>query len=1413
MTKKKSAIYGAKGGGGGGTANVTNYATQNVYVNPDIRRPTVVGDNLQSKAFARILDLISEGEIEGLVDGSKSIYFDNTPLQSETGVFNFTGITTETRTGTQDQTYIEGFSNVENEQSVGLTVEASNSLFGSWERPEAGGADYPLYSVGTYTRSGDTITVTSTSHGLTTGDKIFLNFEKAVNSFDKLYEITVTGTDTFTVTSTRKPDLSAIRPSNGSVYALKPYLRINASTRDATNWTARNIYITFLKQSSDISRTKSTIYATNPTAYNKTYSVIPAEDIEGAGNESSSYFYIPWTDPIGAWGVRLHIDGGQINVADGTYTYNKSLSLLSVYAPNHGYSTGMTITLRFRNGVLKGRRTYTVSGANTNYIYAVQTGFSSTGGGEYFVEVPHTSAAVTRQITNTETDRVRFNISVPSLQRQLTDTGDVTGSKFIYAIDFQYNGGGFFEAKNETIKGKTTGGFSFSRELNFVAYAAWDSATISNNFPIDIRVRRVDEDSETATVVNAFTWQSYTEIVDAKLRYPNSALVALELDAQQFNSIPSRTYHVKGIKVRIPSNATVDSITGSISYTGIWDGTFGAAAWTSDPAWILWDVLTSTRYGFGNEILTTAEKASFDGNASRLDKWSFYAASQYAGEVINTVIGSTVISEPRFSCNVSIQSRQEAFTLVNQLLSIFRTQAFWSNNSVVLAQDRPHDPSYAFGASNVVNGDFSYSGSDIKTRPTVVLVRYQDQDTRDVATEVVEDAALIEKYGIVTEEIDAFACTSRGQAARVGRWLLYTNSQETETVSFSIGIESGVILRPGMVISISDPTRAGTRLSGRVTAGVLDSILIDADRTVLPGDTLSVVLPDGLLESRTVTSYNSGTREVSVSPNFSVAPQKNSVWLLVSSSIEPTTWRVVSIAEDPENGVYGVTALSYNSGKFDYVEAGEALQEKKITVIGDAPPAPAALTFSESLYTDNQKVFVRVSVGWEPSERAVAYQFRYRVGEGNWIQLPQTATSQIDIENAAEGNWEVEVTAISVVGKKSLPASTSYEVIGKTANPEDVEALRISQIDQKLAELNWPAAVDLDVLVGGKVIIRHSSKTTGVVWRDSVDIIPAVSGNQTSAYVPLLAGTYLARFEDSTGNRSANAVSVVVTLPDPETTLVVDEWDETLPVTESGESWTLGSFADTHYNEALGGVILNQAVTIDEVAIDGDFDGLGLIDALGGTIDVGEFYDFFSVNSGVIDHPFSSAPGVFDFNIRRRLFSQAFIPGDLWDERTNPIDTWDDIDASALDAVNAEVYIRTSTDASNSTNPTFTEWEPLVNGTRQLRCAQFKLVMTSSDPLQNIVVKEYGATMTLPARTELAEDVVSSAGDTAVTFGHAFFQTPSIGITPRNMQNGDYYELTSVSRTGFTVTFRDSGGSAVSRTFDWQVVGHGKQLA
>ena len=1383
MTDEKLAIYGAKGGGGGGNV------TQNVYVQPQVSQPTVAKDSLQSKAYARILDLLGEGEIEGLANGAQSIFFDNTPLQNAGGSFNFRGVIYETRNGTQDQTAISGFSNVETETSVGVTVEASNTLDGSWERAK--------FVKSSFTRSGTTLTIVWEDHGLSNGDQVWLNFANFDGPYDRLYTVTVVDTDTFTVQRYK----SAFKKTEGEVYAWTPYLRINITTRDGSNWGAgtppngdtHQIYIRFLKPSLDITRTSSTLNGKKGV-----FNIIPAEDLGEAA--TSAYFYIAWTDKPGGLKASA-IDGGSIACADAIYQFDAPSDVVTITAKSHGFTVGASVQVVFRTGTITGTKLYEVKTIPDADTFTVeQKGFSSTKAGKnYFVEVPVTSGAITRQVTDSETDRVRINISVAALQRQ-DEAGNIVGSEFQYAIDFQFNGGGFNQVKYEKVKGKTAGGFSFSRELTFADQAGWDAMDIPSNFPIDIRLRRVDEDSTSQTKVNAFTWQAFTTIIDTKLRYPNSALIGLEVDAQQFQSIPTRMYEIKGLKIRIPSNATVNSDTGALTYSGIWDGSFAAATWCSDPAWVLWDLLTSRRFGFGEEILTAAEKASFDGNASRLDKWSFYAASQYCGQnVTTTTTDGETITEPRFSCNVNIQSRQDAFTLINQLLSVFRTQAFWSNGSVVLAQDRPHDASYVFGASNVIEGNFSYSGSDIKTRPTVVLVRYTDLETRDVATEVVENPALIDKYGVVTEDIDAFACTSQSQANRLGKWLLYTNAYETETVSFAIGIDSGVVLRPGMIIQVSDPTRAAIRLSGRISSAISTTqIVIDVDRTVSANDTLSVVLPDGILEERTVSSYNSETRTITVSSAFSVLPTQNGIWLLTTSAVAPTTWRVVSVAEDMENGTFGVTALAYNSGKFDYVETGTEIQVPNITAIDSLPAAPANLVTSENMYENNNLVFVQVSVAWDPSEGAVLYKLRYRVDEGNWSPIIETATSQIDLEDADAGQYEVEVTAVSVLGKESGTATATFEVIGKTAVPLDVQGLQISQIDNKTAQLVWPAATDLDVLVGGKVIVRHSISTASVEWQDTNDIINAVAGKSTNATVPLLSGTYMVKFEDSTGNRSINPTAVTVTLPEAQSPLTVATFNE-----DTTSPPFQGDATNMLYNDEQDALILDQVQFIDELAVDGDFDALPSLDQAGDIESSGEYEFATTLDLG----------GVFVSDITARFGTRAFLPGDLWDDKEDLIDTWSDIDGSTLDSVNATLYVRTTADDPTTDDPVYSEWQPLVNGTRSGRGYQFKVIATSSDVTQNILIDELGATVALSARTEQANDLTSGAGSYAVTFANAFYQAPSIGISGQNLATGDFYELSSISRTGFTITFKNSGGSAVSRTFDWQAAGHGKQLA
>ena len=441
-----------------------------------------------------------------------------------------------------------------------------------------------------------------------------------------------------------------------------------------------------------------------------------------------------------------------------------------------------------------------------------------------------------RTITDVDVDAVRITIGIPSLQQINSTNGDTSGTSVRLQIAVQYQGGGYTTKIDDTISGRTADEYRKDYLITLVRPNPSDI--------VDIKVTRITDDSTNSLLTNAFQWSSYTEIIDAKLTYANSALVGLRVDAEQFNSIPTRSYLIKGIKVQIPSGATVDSATGRIIYPEnfVWNGTFSAATWTSCPAWILFDLLTNTRYGFGNHIA-----------AAQLNKWAFFAASKYSNALVDDGFGG---QEARFSCNTSIQTAEEAYKLVNDLLSVMRCQAFWSTGSLTIAQDAPSDPVYLFNQANVTPEGFSYSGSSLKIRPNVAVVSYLDLNLRDTAYEVVEDTDSIAKYGVVKTEISAFACTSRGQANRIGKWLLFSERYEKEVCTFASSLDAGQQVRPGQIILISDPVRAGSRRAGRIAAATTTAITVDdsasTDLSIEGGSILSVILPDGSVEQREV---------------------------------------------------------------------------------------------------------------------------------------------------------------------------------------------------------------------------------------------------------------------------------------------------------------------------------------------------------------------------------------------------------------------------------------------------------------------------------------------------------------------------------------------------------------------------------
>jgi predicted phage tail protein len=697
---------------------------------------------------------------------------------------------------------------------------------------------------------------------------------------------------------------------------------------------------------------------------------------------------------------------------------------------------------------------------------------------------------VIRTITNPSVNAARVTISVPQLQ-QFSDQGDISGTSVALKIAVQYNGGGFTTVIDDTITGRS--GQQYQRQY---------LVNLSGAFPVELRVTRVTPDSTSAKLLNAFSWSSYTEVTFAKLAYPNSALVGVRIDAEQFNSIPNRSYRIKGIKVKIPSNATVNSTTGALSYSGIWNGTFGAAQWCSDPAWCLWDLLTSKRYGFGNHI-----------DASQLDKFAFYSASQYCGASVPDGFGGT---EPRFSCNVNIQTADDAYKLINDMCSVFRAMPYWSTGTLTVSQDRPTDSAYLFTYANVSEEGFSYSGSSLKTRPTVAVVQYMDLSLRNTSHEVVEDQQGISKFGVIKTEITAFACISRGQAHRIGEWLLYSSQYETETVTFTASVDAGALVRPGQVIEISDPVRAGARRGGRIRSATTTAITVD-DATGLSATnapTLSVILSNGTVQVRSVGTVVGNV--ITVSSAFSSAPNANSVWIFQSNDLKTTTWRVLGIQEQ-DQCQYAITALAYNASKYSYIERGAALQTRDVTNLNVAPAAPTNLSLTESLYAYQSQIRSKLFIDWQGVAGVNSYLVKYRKDSGNWTTVTRQ-NSDYEIFDTTPGFFEISVYSLSASGQSSVRSlSGSITALGKTAAPSDVTGFSYA-IDTDLGLLlTWSPIPDIDAY--GYEIRR------GPDWSTATLVTTVTATTYKVGYLDDGNYTYLVKAIDTSGSYSINAVS------------------------------------------------------------------------------------------------------------------------------------------------------------------------------------------------------------------------------------------------------------------------------------------------
>ncbi|MFA7333647.1 MAG: phage tail protein [Kiritimatiellia bacterium] len=966
---------------------------------------------------------------------------------------------------------------------------------------------------------------------------------------------------------------------------------------------------------------------------------------------------------------------------------------------------------------------------------------------------------VIREINGTNINRIKVRLELAGLQRTDVSSGDISGASVRFTLWIQPSGGSYAKAADRTVSGKSSSRFEVQLGAELTGDAPWN-----------IKIVRETPESDSAYVVDDATVASYTQVIDSKLRYPNSALVAIRLNAEQFSSVPSRYFDMRGLKIRIPSNYDPETRI----YTGDWDGTF-QTAWSDNPAWCFFDICTSSRYGLGSFIA--------EGN---IDKWGLYSIGKYCDELVPDGYGGF---EPRFRCNLMLQSRQEAYTVLQNMASIFRSMIYWAAGLVTASQDAPSDAVALYTPANVVDGNFVYQGASARTRHNVALVAWNDpEDLYRQKVEYVEDRDSILQYGINETEIVAFGCTSRGQAHRLGKWLLYTEKNEAETVTFKAGLDA-LVCRPGQLIQVADPTRAGARMGGRIAAATTTQITVDAiPDGDLDGGRIYVMLPDGSFDHRLIEEISGNA--VTVSEAFTAAPKIGATWMIRSLEVEPQTFRVITIKED-EGGVFEVTALASDPEKYALIEQGIDLPPRSYSSLRIAPPAPAGLVAEESLYRSGSTVKVKVSVGWQKVIGAVSYVLQYRRDNDNWVQFPETANISAELTDAQPGLYVFELIALNSLGVRSPTSSLSQEVFGKTSPPASVSGFSLLPVSG-MARLNWNQSTDLDVLVGGYIEIRWTPAITGQAWGDAIRIDDGIPGNATSVQLPLLSGTYMAKFVDSSGNPSLEETIITTTVPEALALNVIDT------ITES--PGFPGEKVDMVFDETEQAISLASRITFDEIP---DLDLEGPIDAAGGVGIFGEYNFEETFDLGA----------VFTSNLTALVAVEAFDIGQIFDLRYDDMDSWEDLDGESVSDVAVELYVR-STEDDPEDDPEWSDWKRFVATEYRARAYQFKLTMLSPSPTHNAWVRSLSVVVDMDDRTVNGVGLASGLGSTyRFDYPEPFRVPPAVAITANNMASGDYYTISNESETGFDVVFKNAGDTIVSRNFNVVAKGYGRQVA
>ncbi|MFC6377586.1 host specificity protein J, partial [Tatumella terrea] len=701
-----------------------------------------------------------------------------------------------------------------------------------------------------------------------------------------------------------------------------------------------------------------------------------------------------------------------------------------------------------------------------------------------------TSSPWTHQFTDTSLDAIRIKLSLPA-QYQYKDNGDMVGTVTEYAIDLSTDGGSYETVVSDKFDGKTTSEYQRDHRINLTrGGTTWA-----------IRVRRITADSTSTKLVNAFRVYSCAEVVDSKLRYPNTALLYVEVDAGQFTSgAPKVTVKMKGKLIRVPDNYDPDTR----EYTGTWDGSF-KMAYSNNPAWVFYDIILDKISGMGNRI-----------DASMIDKWELYQIAEYCDEMVSDGAGG---KEPRFTCNAYIQSQEDAFTVLQDFAAIFRGITFWGNSQIIVSADAPVDgPEWTYTAANVVDGLFSYAGGSYKNRYTSCLVSYSDpQNHYSDTTEAVYDADLLSRYGVQQMSLTAIGCTSQSEAHRRGRWALLSNAKDG-TVSFSVGLDGHIPL-PASVIGIADPYRAGKTNGGRISSVSGLNLTLDRAITFGAGDRLIVNLPDGTAQTRTIAGVSDDKKTVTVSTAFKTTPVAGAVWIIDSDNLAIQQFRVTSVT-DNDDGTFTVAAVQYDPEKYSYIDDGVMVGSAPVTVTpATVMSAPGNITVNEVSHTSQGISLSSLQVAWDAVKGAVKYSAQWRRDSGEWINAGSVSSQGFTVNNIYAGIYEVRVRSVNSSGVSSpWGASDAVTLTGKQGKPPVPLSLTASDNTVFGIDLSWAFGDGSDDGLKTTLMVStlsdHSDETL------LADIPYPQSTYSLTGLASGVARYFRAAFTDKSGNQS-----------------------------------------------------------------------------------------------------------------------------------------------------------------------------------------------------------------------------------------------------------------------------------------------------